>query len=266
MNESRHDGVTSHSADQSGSSDSDSGMTPTDALVFVGKEERTPQPHRPMPERFRIIPMDDVDCAGFEDLLRERFFEMVLKQEKILPGTPERLLSREPSGFAPNSQRKLDSGDRPAIERLLSYRERPAVSLRDSPTGSAGLSINEQAGSTPASATTTSSSRPLSSSPCSSGTSRSTGSPSAPTAPSPQPSATAPAGSRVLPPTIPLDSLSRARRNTLWSLTTALARRLSSRPSSLSVDHPRAHSCSKLSRSSLTRIVLVRILGIRDRE
>ena len=34
------------------------------------------------------------------------------------------------SGFAVNSDRKLDADDRPGIERLLSYMERPAVSLR----------------------------------------------------------------------------------------------------------------------------------------
>ena len=74
--------------------------------------------------------MDDVDFSGLEELFRERFFEMMLQKEKILPETVERFLAWEHSGFAVNSDRKLDADDRPGIERLLSYMERPVVSLR----------------------------------------------------------------------------------------------------------------------------------------
>jgi hypothetical protein len=54
----------------------------------------------------------------------------MLQKEKILPETVERFKAWEHSGFAASSDRKLDADDRPGIERLLSYMERPAVSLR----------------------------------------------------------------------------------------------------------------------------------------
>jgi hypothetical protein len=78
----------------------------------------------------RFFPMEEVDFSGLEQLFRKRFFEMMLEKEKVLPETVERFLAWEHSGFAVNSDRKLDADDRPGIERLLSYMERPAVSLR----------------------------------------------------------------------------------------------------------------------------------------
>ena len=78
----------------------------------------------------RYFPMEDIDFSGLEQLFRERFFEMMLKHEKILPETVERLRSWEHSGFQADSSRRIDADDRTALEGLLSYMERPAVSLR----------------------------------------------------------------------------------------------------------------------------------------
>ena len=78
----------------------------------------------------RYFPMEDIDFSGLEELFRERFFEMMLEKEKMLPETVERFKSWEHSGFAVNSERKLEADDRPGLEGLLSYMERPAVSLR----------------------------------------------------------------------------------------------------------------------------------------
>ncbi len=74
--------------------------------------------------------MEDIDFSGLEELFRERFFEMRPEKETILPETVERFMSWEHSGFAVNSERKLEADDRPGLEGLLSYMERPSVSLR----------------------------------------------------------------------------------------------------------------------------------------
>lgn len=78
----------------------------------------------------RYFPMEDIDFSGLEELFRERFFEMMLEKEKILPETVERFKSWEHSGFAANSERKIEADDRPGLEGLLSYMERPPVSVR----------------------------------------------------------------------------------------------------------------------------------------
>ena len=74
--------------------------------------------------------MDDIDFSGLEELFRERFFEMMLQKQKILPETVERFMSWEHSGFQADWRRRIDADDRDGLERLLSYMERPAVSLR----------------------------------------------------------------------------------------------------------------------------------------
>ena len=76
------------------------------------------------------FPMEDIDFSGLEGLFRERFFNMMLKKEKILPETVERFLSWSHSGFSVGFDRKLEADDRSGLEGLLSYMERPAVSLR----------------------------------------------------------------------------------------------------------------------------------------
>ena len=53
----------------------------------------------------------------------------MLKREKITPERVELLRSWEHSGFNINSDRRIDAGDREALESLLQYIERPPISL-----------------------------------------------------------------------------------------------------------------------------------------
>jgi hypothetical protein len=76
------------------------------------------------------FPMEDIDFSGLEELFRERFFQMMLKNKKILPETVERFKSWEHSGFQADWRRKIEAEDRAGLEGLLSYMERPVVSLR----------------------------------------------------------------------------------------------------------------------------------------
>jgi hypothetical protein len=76
------------------------------------------------------FPLEDIDFSGLEDLFRDRFFEMMLQKEKIRPETVERFKSWEHSGFQADFRRRIDAEDRGGLEGLLSYMERPAVSLR----------------------------------------------------------------------------------------------------------------------------------------
>ena len=76
------------------------------------------------------FPMEDLDFSGLEEVFRERFFQMLLRREKILPETVERFRAWEHSGFNVGWERKLEAHDRKGLEGLLSYMERPAVSLR----------------------------------------------------------------------------------------------------------------------------------------
>ena len=100
--------------------------------------------------------MEDLDFSGLEELFRERFFQMMLRREKIRPETVERFKGWEHSGFHVGwRERKIEADDqrehlgawglsvwtipsgalevragRKGLEGLLSYMERPAVSLR----------------------------------------------------------------------------------------------------------------------------------------
>ena len=78
----------------------------------------------------RFFAMEDIDFSALEDLFRERFFEMMLQREKILPETVERFKSCEHSGFNVSFDRKLEPDDRAGLEGLLCYIGRPPVSLR----------------------------------------------------------------------------------------------------------------------------------------
>jgi hypothetical protein len=77
-----------------------------------------------------FFPMEEVDFSGLEAVFRERFFKMLLRKEKILPETVERFKAWEHSGFSVNWERRITPEDRQGLERLLTYMERPAVSLR----------------------------------------------------------------------------------------------------------------------------------------
>ena len=76
------------------------------------------------------FPMEDIDFSGLEELFRDRFFEMMLQRQKILPETVERFKAWPHSGFNLNWDRRIEAEDRPGLEGLLCYMERPAVSLR----------------------------------------------------------------------------------------------------------------------------------------
>jgi hypothetical protein len=77
-----------------------------------------------------FFPMEDLDFKGLEEVFRERFFRMLLRREKILPETVQRFKSWDHSGFSVGWDRKLETEDRKGLEGLLTYIERPAVSLR----------------------------------------------------------------------------------------------------------------------------------------
>ena len=77
-----------------------------------------------------FLPMEDVDFSGLEEIFRERFLRMMLRREKVRPETVERMRAWEHSGFAVNSDRKIEAYDRKGLEGLLSYMERAPVSLR----------------------------------------------------------------------------------------------------------------------------------------
>ena len=67
---------------------------------------------------FHAVP-DDLDFAPLEGLFREELFRVLLKKEKITEERIELLRSWRHSGFNVDSSRKVDQGDRLALEQLL---------------------------------------------------------------------------------------------------------------------------------------------------
>ena len=55
-----------------------------------------------------FFPMEDLDFSGLDELFRERFFQMLLRREKIPPETVERFKAWERSGFSVGWERKLE--------------------------------------------------------------------------------------------------------------------------------------------------------------
>ncbi len=77
------------------------------------------------------FPLEDLDFSGLEEVFRERFFQGLLRRKKILPETVGKFKSWDHSGFHVGwRERKIEAEDRRNLESLLSYMERPAVSLR----------------------------------------------------------------------------------------------------------------------------------------
>jgi hypothetical protein len=74
--------------------------------------------------------MEDVDFSGLETMFRERVFSFLIEKEKITPETAESMRSWSHSGFAVDFQRKIEPGERKELEGLLTYMDRPPVSLR----------------------------------------------------------------------------------------------------------------------------------------
>jgi len=74
--------------------------------------------------------MEDVDFSGLEAVFRERVLGFMVKRGKITPEVAEAMRAWPHSGFQVNFQRKLERDDRKGLERLLTYMDRPAVSLR----------------------------------------------------------------------------------------------------------------------------------------
>ena len=77
-----------------------------------------------------FLPLENLDFSGLEEIFHERFFQMMLRREKVRPETVERMRAWEHSGFAVNFERKIEACDRKGLEGLLSYMERAPVSLR----------------------------------------------------------------------------------------------------------------------------------------
>jgi hypothetical protein len=77
-----------------------------------------------------FLPLEDLDFSGLEEIFRERFFRMMLRREKVRPETVELMRAWEHSGFAVNSDRKIEAYDRKGLEGLLGYMERAPVSRR----------------------------------------------------------------------------------------------------------------------------------------
>ncbi|MBI4604021.1 MAG: transposase [Planctomycetes bacterium] len=74
--------------------------------------------------------MEEVDFCGLEDLFRERFFEMMLRREKISQETVASMKAWPHSGFQTGWERRIEADDRAGLEGLLSYMDRAPVSLR----------------------------------------------------------------------------------------------------------------------------------------
>jgi hypothetical protein len=72
---------------------------------------------------------EDLDFSPLGDLFREEVFKVLLRREKITPERVELLRSWRHSGFRIDASRRVERGERKALERLLEYFERPPVSL-----------------------------------------------------------------------------------------------------------------------------------------
>jgi hypothetical protein len=76
---------------------------------------------------FHALP--DADFSALEDTFRERVFAFLLREEKITQEVVESMRTWPHSGFRVSWERG-EPDDRQAIEGLLSYMDRPPVSLR----------------------------------------------------------------------------------------------------------------------------------------
>jgi hypothetical protein len=77
-----------------------------------------------------FFPMEDIDFSGLEEIFRERVFTFMVKNGKITPEVADGMRAWPHSGFQVNFQRQLEPDDRKGLEGLLTYMDRPAVSLR----------------------------------------------------------------------------------------------------------------------------------------
>ena len=77
----------------------------------------------------RFHSADALDFAPLEELFRQRTLALMLKLEKITLERAELLRGWVHSGFAVNSDRRVDAGDRKGLQSLLQYMERAPVSL-----------------------------------------------------------------------------------------------------------------------------------------
>jgi hypothetical protein len=77
-----------------------------------------------------FLNLEDLDFSGLEETFRERFFHMMLRRGKITPETVHMMKCWKHSGFQVDFQRRIEADDRKGLEGLLSYMERPPVSLR----------------------------------------------------------------------------------------------------------------------------------------
>ena len=62
-------------------------------------------------------------------MFRDRVFDFLIKKEKITAEIAEGMRSWPHSGFAVDFQRKIEADDRKGLEGLLTYMDRPPVSL-----------------------------------------------------------------------------------------------------------------------------------------
>jgi hypothetical protein len=74
--------------------------------------------------------LQDADFSALEASFRERVFAFLLKKEKITREVADSMRAWPHSGFQVSWQRRFEPDDRKAIEGLLSYMDRPPVSLR----------------------------------------------------------------------------------------------------------------------------------------
>ncbi len=74
-------------------------------------------------------PAEILDFAPLEELFRQRTLQMMLKREKITAERAELLRGWVHSGFAVNSERRVDSADQKGLESILQYMERAPVSI-----------------------------------------------------------------------------------------------------------------------------------------
>ena len=74
--------------------------------------------------------MEDVDFTGLEAIFRERVFDFMIKKGKITTEVAEDMRRWPHSGFGLDFQRKIEADDRKGLEGLLSYMDRPPISLQ----------------------------------------------------------------------------------------------------------------------------------------
>jgi Transposase zinc-binding domain/Putative transposase len=83
--------------------------------------------------------MEAADFSGLEAIFRERVFLFMIERGKITPEVRDGMRAWPHSGFQVDFHRKIEAGERQELEGLLTYMDRPPVSLKRLTYRSEGL-------------------------------------------------------------------------------------------------------------------------------